>query len=57
MSKASLMSDMDEFTLSALRAEVVERERRKAARVCTHCARDYWTVACKFPRRHNGTEF
>jgi hypothetical protein len=54
----SLLGSLDEFSMQQIKAELAERERRKAAAVCTYCTRDYYSKpACKFPKRHDGREF
>lgn len=54
---SGLLGSLDEFSLAQIKAELAEREKRKAARVCTFCMKDYHTLSCKFPKRHSGKEF
>lgn len=52
----SYPKDLDEYRTSELEAEIAERKKRFNAGVCSYCARDRTTVACKFPLRHSGRE-
>lgn len=56
-----LSSEISDFTLEQLKAEVREREARKSAGVCTYCMKDPYSMAgriiCKFPKRHARQEF